>query len=53
MTTFLTIASTPLAFVVASYLMVATGTARKRLRWKSELCPVCHRERRSCTCRWL
>jgi hypothetical protein len=49
----LTIALTPFAFLLVSYLMTATGAAKKRLTWKVEVCPVCHRERRNCTCRWL
>lgn len=46
-------ALTPFAFMLASYLMTAAGTAKKHLVWKGQICPVCHRERRSCTCHWL
>lgn len=41
------------ALVFASLLMVLVGNAKKRLVVKSARCPVCHRDRRRCTCRWL
>lgn len=47
------LALAPFAFLLASYLMAATGVAKKRLAWKTDVCPVCHCDRRSCTCRWL
>lgn len=47
------LAFAPVAFLLASYLMVVAGAAKKRLVWKTEICPVCRCERRSCTCRWL
>jgi hypothetical protein len=53
MNTALTIALMPFAFLLVSYLLAATGSAKKRLTWKVEICPVCHRDRRNCTCRWL
>ena len=41
------------AMLLATFIMVATGMAKKRLVNRGEICPVCHRERRQCTCRWL
>jgi len=41
------------ALALASLLMVLAGNARKRLVVKWSRCPVCHHERRRCTCRWL
>ena len=42
-----------LALVTASLLLIVAGHMTKRLRWRTVECPVCHRERRFCTCRWL
>jgi hypothetical protein len=41
------------AIVVASLLMIVAGLGKKRLRWRTVECPVCHHPRGSCTCRWL
>jgi hypothetical protein len=43
----------PFAMLLASSLMVVAGKAKKRLAQKGGVCPVCHLERKACTCRWL
>jgi hypothetical protein len=43
----------PFAMLLASFLMVVAGMAKKRLAQKVGICPVCHHERKACTCRWL
>lgn len=48
-----TSASLSAACVAATVVMVAAGVGKKRLRWRTTTCPVCHHERGSCTCRWL
>jgi hypothetical protein len=37
---------------VAAYLMTYAGVGKKTLRLRSTTCPVCHRPRTLCTCRW-
>ena len=39
--------------LLASLLMILSARATKRLVMKTSICPVCHRERKQCTCRWL
>ena len=39
--------------VLAAYLMTASGLRLKRLVHRVTCCPVCHRPRTQCTCRWL
>jgi hypothetical protein len=39
--------------LIAGFLMVVAGVGKKRLRWRTVECPVCHHPRGSCTCRWL
>ena len=46
-------ASVTIVTVIASALMVLSGMGKKRLRWRSAECPVCHHRQGSCTCRWL
>jgi hypothetical protein len=46
-------ASVTTVTVIASALMVLSGMGKKRLRWRSAECPVCHHRQGSCTCRWL
>ena len=41
------------AILLASLFMVLLGINWKRLAWRSVDCPVCHRPRRSCICKWL
>jgi len=41
------------AALLAGILMTVAGVHKKRLRWRSVECPVCHHPYRSCTCRWL
>ena len=36
-----------------SFLLVLSGHAKKRLVFKSAICPICHHERKRCTCRCL
>jgi hypothetical protein len=52
---FATTSSAGAAFAVlfAAVLMVAAGTAKKRLFTRVQVCPVCHHARTRCTCRWL
>jgi hypothetical protein len=45
--------SLPAGALLASFLMVFAGVGKKRLRWRTVECPVCHHPRGSCTCRWL
>jgi hypothetical protein len=51
------ISSNPLALAalagLASYLMMSSGLGLKKLRRRVSYCPVCHRPREACTCRWL
>ena len=51
------LSSNPLALAAlagfASYLMMSAGLKLKRLRNRVSYCPVCHRPRTACTCRWL
>jgi hypothetical protein len=44
---------TTAALILASFLMILIGSAKKRVIMKTSICPVCHRERKRCTCRWL
>jgi hypothetical protein len=37
----------------ASLLMILSGRMTKRLVKREPVCPVCHRERKRCTCHWL
>jgi hypothetical protein len=43
----------PVAVVCASFLLVSTGIGKKQLTSRLQRCPVCRRDRRRCTCRWL
>lgn len=45
--------SLPAMALIAGFLMVVAGVGKKRLRWRTVECPVCHHPRGSCTCRWL
>lgn len=45
--------SVPAAAVLAGFLMVVAGVSKKLLHWRTVECPVCRRDRRTCTCRWL
>jgi hypothetical protein len=39
--------------LLAGLLMIVVGVTKKRLRWRTAECPVCHHPRTACTCRWL
>jgi hypothetical protein len=43
----------PTAALVASVLMVLAAIVKRLATWRTVECPVCHNERRKCTCRWL
>ena len=38
--------------LVAVYVMIDVGLARRRLAWRAQRCGVCHRPRTRCVCRW-
>jgi hypothetical protein len=38
--------------LLAAYLMVTAGLAKRRLVWRSRRCDVCHRPVDQCVCRW-
>jgi hypothetical protein len=38
--------------VIAAYLMVSAGIAKRRLVWRDRRCPSCGRPYESCTCYW-
>jgi hypothetical protein len=44
---------TTLPLVVASVLMVLAAIRKRRVGWINGACPVCHRPKDGCTCRWL
>ncbi|HEY2326113.1 MAG TPA: hypothetical protein VGH52_01370 [Gaiellaceae bacterium] len=41
-----------LVVVLASYIMLTAGTAKRRLVWRNPRCPVCHHPRSNCICHW-
>lgn len=38
--------------LVAVYVMIDVGLARRLLAWRGRRCGVCHRPRTHCVCRW-
>ncbi|HKU58198.1 MAG TPA: hypothetical protein VJP39_01225 [Gaiellaceae bacterium] len=42
-----------LLVLLASYLMLNAGMAKRRMAWRDPHCPVCGHARSRCTCHWL
>jgi len=40
------------AALVAALLMAVAGVDKRRLAWRTQVCPVCKRDRRRCICSW-
>lgn len=38
--------------IIAAYLMISAGVAKRRLVWRAKRCPSCGRPYPNCTCYW-
>jgi hypothetical protein len=38
--------------LIAAYLMISAGVAKRRLVWRNKRCPSCGQPHARCTCYW-